>query len=105
MRSVPESFYKTDKWKKARRAFIDYRVSIDGGLCQRCSKELGYIVHHKTHLDINNYHNPMIAYGFDNLEYVCKPCHEIEHGYCGQQTEPRRRVCFDESGQPIVIDK
>ena len=101
-RSIPESFYKATKWKKARKAFVDYRITVDGGLCEQCKKNLGYIVHHRTHLDVNNYHNPVIAYGMDNLEYVCKPCHEIEHGYCNRQEEKRREIVFDLNGQPIV---
>ena len=28
------------------------QVAIDGGLCQRCGQELGYIVHHKIWLTL-----------------------------------------------------
>ncbi len=54
-----------------------------GGLCERClAKGLivpGYIVHHKIHLTEDNYKDPSVAFNFNNLEYLCKTCHEQEH--------------------------
>ncbi len=84
MKEFAEWFYKSRAWRRVRKAYIDYRKSIDGGLCEKCRTELGYIVHHKEELTAWNIHNPEIALGFDNLEFVCKNCHELIHKYCGQ---------------------
>lgn len=79
MRSIPASFYKSNAWKRCRDAYF----SSVGGLCERCkAKGLivpGYIVHHKTHLTPENYEDPSISLNFDNLEVLCKQCHNEEH--------------------------
>lgn len=79
MRSIDNSFYKTTAWKKCRKAYI----SKCGGLCERCLEKglyvPGYIVHHKIHLNSDNVNDPDIALSFDNLEYLCKDCHNKEH--------------------------
>ena len=45
-----KSFYNSQKWKRCRKAFIDERILIDGGMCQECQEQIGYIVHHKITL-------------------------------------------------------
>lgn len=100
MKEFAEWLYKSPAWRRVRKAYIDLRKSIDGGLCEECRTELGYIVHHKEELTAQNIHNPEIALGFDNLEFVCKNCHEVIHGYCGKETR-KRRCCFDEDGNVI----
>lgn len=100
MKEFAEWFYKSRPWRRVRKAYIDLRKSIDGGLCERCRTVLGYIVHHKIPLTPQNIHDPEITLGFDNLEFVCKNCHELIHGFCGQETH-KRRCCFDEDGNVI----
>ena len=39
----------------------------------------GYIVHHKSYIDMNNIYNPDITINFDNLELLCIDCHNKEH--------------------------
>lgn len=94
-----EKFYNSARWQHCRAAFIDSRIREDGGMCQRCHAQLGYIVHHKIHLTPLNIDDPEISLNFDNLEYVCKDCHDEEHlpGHGAKAT-----FCgFDEEGRPV----
>lgn len=68
------SFYNSGQWVKTRKAFFEYRY----GLCERCQQP-GEIVHHKKPLTPRNINNPMITLSFDNLELLCRECHEKEH--------------------------
>ena len=78
-----ESFYTSWIWRKCRKAFADYK----GNLCERClkrgvvepgSKEQPLEVHHKIPLTHENIRNKDIALGWDNLELLCKKCHDQE---------------------------
>lgn len=100
MKEFAEWFYKSSAWRRCRRAYIAERKSIDGGLCEECRANLGYIVHHKKELTAQNIHDPEIALSFDNLEFVCKGCHDKIHEYCGQETRKSRCV-FDDNGNVI----
>lgn len=87
-------FYNSAAWRKCREAFIAERVSIDGGVCQRCGQELGYIVHHREWLTPENIINPDVALNHQNLEYVCLVCH---NGVEREEEAPRYR--FTPEGQ------
>lgn len=86
MRSIDNKFYHSKQWADCRNAYISQHP-----LCERCeAKGLivpAEIVHHKIHLTEDNYRDPSIALNFDNLESVCRDCHNKEH--FGDQT-PRR---------------
>ena len=75
-----KAFYNSDKWKRCRAAYIAYRKSVDGGMCETCHDVLGYIVHHKTELNPHNIMDPEVALDFKNLKYDCLECHNKEHG-------------------------
>jgi len=94
------SFYKSRAWQLCRASYIAERQSVDGGLCERCHRQPGYIVHHEVHITPANISNPDVTLNHDNLEYVCKACHDEAHGYCGNQKE-KPRCEFDEKGNPI----
>ena len=94
------SFYKSNAWARCRASYIAERQSIDGGLCERCHQALGYIVHHKVAITPSNINDPDVTLNHDNLEYVCKACHDEVHGYCGNQKE-KPRCEFDENGNPV----
>lgn len=93
-----KEFYKTQAWKKARRAFIDYRESIDGGMCEVCGEEPGKIVHHKIWLDDVNCNDPSISLNPLNFLYECQTCHNKE-------SDPRKatpgRVIYGPDGEII----
>lgn len=73
-----KQFYKSVAWRRARKAFIDYRLSIDGGLCEVCKVEPGLIVHHKIWLDDINCNDPDISLNPNNFMYECQTCHNKE---------------------------
>lgn len=89
-------FYKSDKWLQCKKSFIAERRAIDGGLCQRCRKRYGYIVHHRQHITPENITDPMVTLSHTNLEYLCRECHNKEHfGDAGL------RYMIGEDGQPM----
>ena len=99
-----KSFYSSAAWQTARHAYIMHRISIDGGLCERCHSVPGYIVHHKEHLAEDNMNNPCITIDQSNLMYVCKQCHDIIHEAEYRGREPKaKRYEFDENGNIIPI--
>ena len=67
-------FYKSQKWKRTREAYIRLRH----GLCERCGAG-GKIVHHKVYLTPSNIWDPSVSLNFDNLELLCQDCHNREH--------------------------
>ena len=74
-------FYNSEKWKRCRAAYIKLRQGIDGGLCETCHEEPGYIVHHRIELTPENINDPEIALDFHNLKFDCHNCHNKEgHG-------------------------
>ena len=78
-----EAFYVSYKWRKCRTA---YAKSV-GNMCERCRKK-GIIevgskknpleAHHKIPLTVDNIHDPEITLNWDNMELVCKKCHDEE---------------------------
>lgn len=81
-------FYNSSIWKKTRKAYKLYRMNI----CERCNG-IGYFVHHKKYIDAKNVNDSNITLNFDNLELLCKECHNKEHF--------EQELCyeFDEDGQ------
>lgn len=80
-----KQFYRSRAWKLARQAFIDYRMAIDGGLCEVCGVEPGKIVHHTIWLDDENSNDPDIALNPKRFKYECQECHNKER-------DPRKAV-------------
>ncbi len=98
MKEYAERFYKSIAWKECRAAFISKRRAADGGLCQRCGRRVGYIVHHRIELTPRNIGDADIAFGHGNLEYLCLECHNREHGVFAPA---EHRVEFDENGDVV----
>ena len=73
-----KQFYKSMPWRRARQAYIDHRVAIDGGLCEVCGVEPGLIVHHIIWLDDENCNDPEISLNENNFKYECQTCHNKE---------------------------
>lgn len=99
-------FYNSKAWQRCRQAYIAHRITVDGGLCERCSKKgkynLGKEVHHKIWLNPNNINNPEITLSFDNLEYLCETCHTHEH--VGKYSPTREGLKFNENGELVKED-
>lgn len=71
-------FYTSKAWRKCARG---YRAHC-AHLCERClAKGLivpGVEVHHKIRLTPQNISDPAIALNWENLELLCKSCHDEE---------------------------
>lgn len=79
-------------------------MKASGHLCEVCLSKGIYspakIVHHKIHLTPENVSDESVALNWDNLQAVCKACHEEIHGYCGRKVE--KRYAVDENGKVQV---
>jgi len=78
-----EAFYVSWRWRKCRKAF----AASKGNLCEKClargiieagSKDRPLEVHHKVPLTADNVNDPKVALNWDNLQLLCKDCHEEE---------------------------
>jgi len=78
-----EAFYVSGTWRRCRKAFADSK----GNLCERClkrgkvnagEKDRPLEVHHKIPLTVENIHDPKVTLNWNNLELLCKDCHDEE---------------------------
>jgi 5-methylcytosine-specific restriction endonuclease McrA len=83
-------FYKSTQWKVAR----EIKIREANGKCERCGA-LGEEVHHIIKLTVHNIVDPMISLNQENLEFLCKKCHNAEHKRFSKVKE------FDEEGNFI----
>ena len=65
-------------------------------VCERCGG-VAVICHHKQYLTPANINNPDITLSFDNLECLCKDCHNKEHFM------KNNKAVFDECGNMIGV--
>ena len=97
-----KKFYKSKAWLITRTSYIAYRVSIDGGYCEHCKYELGYIVDHIEELTPENINDPNIALNHDNFQYLCLSCHNKKTFGSGQEVT-REDVMFNEFGELVEV--
>ena len=67
-------FYKSPAWLAAR----ELKIMSVSGLCERCG-QIGVEVHHKERLSIDNVNDSSISLNQENLELLCRECHNREH--------------------------
>jgi len=93
-----EQFYTSRTWRRVSRNY----ASSKQFLCERCLAKGLVIpyeeVHHKTRLTLENLNNPDIALNWNNLECLCKKCHEAEHQE-DARLRPYKRKDFQEKGK------
>ena len=99
MKEFAKSFYNSKKWKACRNSYIQYRIMIDGGLCEECHERPGFIVHHKQLLTPENINDPDTSLNHDMLEYVCKECHDRFDDHFVRCAKPK--CMFLPNGQPL----
>ena len=95
-------FYNGDQWRTCRNGYIQERIRIDGGMCQVCRKNLGFIVHHKIILTPLNIRDPEVSLNWKHLSYECKDCHDQHEGH-GVKRSISPVCAFDSDGNPIEI--
>jgi 5-methylcytosine-specific restriction endonuclease McrA len=87
---VLHNFYKSLAWQIARTV----KIEATQGKCERCGG-VGEEVHHKIRLTVDNVNDTNISLNQDNLEFLCKKCHNAEHKRFSKERE------FDEEGNLI----
>ncbi|HAX02673.1 MAG: hypothetical protein A2Y45_01460 [Tenericutes bacterium GWC2_34_14] len=87
---ILHNFYKSAAWQVARQ--IKYQEQ--DGRCERC-KRVGEEVHHKIRLTIQNVSDTSVSLNQENLELLCKECHNKEHKRFSIEKE------FDDEGNLI----
>lgn len=102
-RPEQNAFYKSHKWQDVRNTYFKKAK----GLCEVClSKGLikqGEIVHHIIEMNSENIKNEKLAYGFDNLQLVCRDCHKEIHEK--RQLKGRsKRYSVNEYGEVFTND-
>ena len=83
-------FYKSVPWQVAR----EIKIREANGNCERCGA-LGEEVHHKIRLTVLNVTTAEISLNQENLELLCKKCHNVEHKRFSKSQQ------FDEDGNLI----
>ena len=106
MREFARSFYSSKAWQKCRASYL----KKTGGLCERCLAKGLYtpaeIVHHKTWLTPGNINDPAVTLSFENLEALCRACHEEEHSEANARAKHRKhpkRYTVDEAGSVVIL--
>ena len=76
---IVDKLYHSKEWKACKKAYMQSM----GYLCERCRKKNiempAYFCHHKIYVTVENIHDTSITLCFDNLEALCKNCHNKEH--------------------------
>lgn len=99
-----KAFYNSAAWDKCRSAYIAYRVSVDGGLCEVCGKRPGKIVHHKEKLTPANIDDPEVSLNHSRLRFECKECHDDEEEHFNSMKNKNKLMCaFDSDGNPLPL--
>ena len=105
-RDFAKDFYNSSRWRKCAKTYAASKCYI----CERCHNQFKpinkerqrYIVHHKTPLTPDNIHDDAIAYGWDNLMFLCIECHNAIHA---RRSGGGRVMRFDADGQLIAVDE
>ena len=84
-------FYSSKAWQECRNEYMK-RAHY---LCENCLRKGIYkpaeIVHHIIEIDPITIERPEIALNFDNLEAVCRECHDMYHDNRGRWSEVNRK--------------
>ena len=95
------SFYNSQSWKNCRDSYME---SVNH-LCERCLSQgilkPAAIVHHKIELTPDNVKNPNITLNHNNLQAVCRECHEAIHN----NHKRKRRYDILEDGSVIILSE
>jgi len=87
---VLHNFYKSTSWLVAR----ELKIMTVNGLCERCGA-IGFEVHHKERLSSDNVTDTSISLNQDNLELLCRECHNKEHKRFS------KKISFNEDGDLV----
>ena len=97
-------FYSSKAWQECRNEYMK-RAHY---LCENCLRKGIYkpaeIVHHIIEIDPVTIERPEIALNFDNLEAVCRECHNEYHDNRGRWAlvNEKRREQRDQSNRYVI---
>lgn len=74
-------------------------MNSKGYVCERCGK-MAEIAHHKEYITPQNITDVNITLNWDNLEALCRTCHQHEH-FSGEATA--EGLGFDADGNLIKL--
>lgn len=92
MKEYAKAFYTGKAWRKLSKLYMTMKNYI----CERCG-EPAEICHHKIYITPKNLQDINITLNIDNLECLCRNCHNKEHFL------QESKSLFDESGQLIAV--
>lgn len=89
------AFYDSKAWKQMREFYREYVH----GLCEVCGNP-GEIVHHIRPLTPENIDDPSVTLGMNNLQLLCRSCHQKWHNAAEPNglTHRCREYFFDQYG-------
>lgn len=94
-------FYSSKAWKQCREEYKKQRHY----LCERCAAKgllvPGVIVHHRRRVSPETINDPEVLLNFDNLELLCRKCHEDEHKSERKKDRGNDRYYIDANGKVI----
>lgn len=90
-----KSFYNSQAWVNVRNSFFIEKL----GMCERCSNP-GEIVHHKIYITPDNINDPNITLNKNNLELLCRTCHNLEHE---GTSSTRQGIVFNSNGDIVEV--
>ena len=108
---IRKQFYQSKAWKDVKKA-VWLKQNL---LCNRCHKPVYVdgisdfipkeyrrtgIVHHKVYLTETNINDTSVSLDINNLEGLCKDCHEKEHN---KGMSVRKDYYFDENGNLLSV--
>lgn len=89
-----EKKYKSKRWQKLRKQKL-----LLNPICERCYKQgivkATCIIHHKEYVTDKNYLDDNVFFNIDNLESLCRDCHNKEH------FTDKQEYVFNEDGDVI----
>lgn len=99
-----KKFYNSKEWKETRDAYF----IANYGLCELCERP-GEEVHHKKFLTPLNVNDSNITSNWDNLQLLCKRCHDAQHNKAYEMRRIKKRkdsaiikdVAFNDNGDLI----
>ena len=103
-KAFARKFYSSKAWQSCRNEYMKRAHH----LCENCLRKGIYkpaeIVHHVIELDPVTIERPEIALNFDNLEAVCRECHNELHDNRGRwaKINQAKRERRDQSNRYVV---
>ena len=95
--------YASTQWAKVRKIVL----IRDHYLCVHCG-EAAWGVHHIEELSPDNIHDMNVVFGLENLESICKTCHDEseDHSFVFKKNNATSSgFIFDENGDIIEVYK